>query len=103
MINSWVQSKVSSRKKNSDLISACLRLRDDLPIAVSGKYLQAHQDDKCRVEDLSPIAKLNVYVDRQAKLLAEKVILKIIPRVTESNHPAALPTSKLMGCNVSIV
>ena len=97
VVQHWIQSKVSPRKKNSDVISACLKLRDELPIRITCQYVPAHQDDHCRIEDLSPIAQLNVHVDKQAKLLAEKVILGFVDRVTDMDHPASLPTCRYKG------
>ena len=89
VISKWQLSKLNPRRRNADLISACIKLRDSLPLKITCHHVYAHQDDTVRFQDLSPIAQLNVLVDKRAKSLAELVNKGFYHQFESSNHPAA--------------
>ena len=60
-------TNVSPNEKHSDLISAIIKLKDNLPITVKALHIKAHQDSNCPLHKLSIPAKINTKVDYLAK------------------------------------
>ena len=96
----WQLQKVNPQRQNADLISACIKLRDSLPISIVCRHMKAHQDSTIRVQDLEPAAQWNVCVDKQAKLLAELVIKGHYNHIVESSHPLSFPHCSFNGTHI---
>ena len=91
--NDWSVLRMTPSHTNADIISACLKVRDKLPLHVHFKHVYAHQDKDKSFYLLDPIAKLNVQVDLRAKQLATSISMSTQQQFKEINHPSAFPTS----------
>ena len=97
VISQWQLAKVNPRKKNADIISACIKLRDKLPITITCQHVYAHQDTNVRVQELAPDAQWNVYVDKKAKILAELLIKGHYRQTDDSTHPLSFARCQYKG------
>ena len=60
-----------SRYNSCDLLSACVSLRERIPITLRFAHVKGHQDESTDIQFLSTPAQLNVMMDGLAKELAE--------------------------------
>ena len=91
MINTWCIEKVQPNNNNSDMVSTCLKLREELAINVTGTHVRGHQDDNVQYHQLSKVAQCNVDMDRAAKEMATIAIVEQIQAPPRCDHPFALP------------
>ena len=75
VFNSWIKQKVSPNHKHADIVSACLALRDDLPIDIVSYHVHGHQDKLVPMHRLSPESRTNIQMDENATKFAERLIL----------------------------
>ena len=90
-INEWTKAKVTPNSKNCNLVSACLSLRDKLPIKVKCIHEYGHQDETIPYHKLDPIAQCNVDMDLLAKQLVTKLTMEDVLVKSRCNHPKSLP------------
>ena len=62
---------VNTRQASCDLISACVKLKNKIPITLKYAHVKGHQDDRQQLCNLSVPAQLNVLMDGLAKDLLE--------------------------------
>jgi hypothetical protein len=62
-------ASVNTRQKCCDLISACVKLKLNIPIDLAFAHVKGHQDDAIAIHNLSVPAQLNVLMDNLAKSL----------------------------------
>ena len=93
-VNEWTVEKVVPSSKNTDLVSAVLRTRDELTITVKGKHIYGHQDAKVAKEHLSIEAQKNVEMDAAAKLLVHTVINSNVTIPSSCNHTNSMSICK---------
>ena len=62
---------LTTRHSSCDLLSACVALKERLPIELKFAHVKGHQDDKISLQKLSLPAQLNVLMDSIAKNMLE--------------------------------
>ena len=82
-------STINSRQSCCDLLSACARLKDKLPIQIKWAHVKGHQDDETPLHHLSIPAQLNVLMDGIAKNMLEEHSTQQASRIQP--HPLSLP------------
>ena len=93
-MNEWSQSKVTSKAKNVDMISACLRMRDRIPIPIQCKHIYGHQDEAAAFDTLTPEAQKNVVMDGLAKELVDTLERRETQLPTHCDHPDSIATCR---------
>ena len=93
IVNECIVIHMTPSHTNVDVISACLKVRDALPLQVNLHHVYAHKDRDKPFYILDPISKLNVEVDRRAKHLATSITMAVHQQFLELDHPYAFPTS----------
>ena len=93
-LETWTVDKVTPNKKNADIVSAVLKLRDSLPITISTEHVYSHQDEAIPYDKLPPSVQLNIDMDKNAKGFALQMINSSRPQYACTNHYASLPTCK---------
>ena len=86
-MESWSQLRMTPSHKNADLMSACLRLRDSLPININWKHIYGHQDESIPYHMLPRLAQINIDMDHKAKELVTKMIYNKDIRYSRCDHP----------------
>ena len=94
VMNNWMTVKMTPKHKNTDIISAALKLRDAIPIDIHFKHVFGHQDRMTSIQNLDPIAKLNVEVDEKAKNLAIDIINNNVKYDQHHQHPLSFSTCR---------
>lgn len=67
------RSKVKSSRKHSDLISVLVDSISSIPGKVNIVDVKGHADENKRISELSVVEKLNVEVDKEAKISRERI------------------------------
>lgn len=85
MTESTQISFLNSNASSVDLLSACIKLRDLIPIHLDFFHVKGHRDDHDKVDNLSIPSQLNVMMDFLAKDLLQQ--WKEMDRILDESHP----------------
>lgn len=77
-------SAISAKLLHSDLLSAAIKIRDNLPLTLIPTHVKGHQDDNIPFHLLPRIAQLNILTDLKAKIELEECEAN---KLTTSNFP----------------
>ena len=92
IINEWTLLKMTPRHKNADIVSACLAIKGNLTIKIQCCHIYGHQDRNIPYHLLTPTARLNIDMDKNAKSLAKEIIHSNDMKLEAGNHPLAFIT-----------
>ena len=86
--------KISCKWKQCDLISACIKLRQEIPIDICFQHVKGHQDESNTYEELTILEKANIWADDEAKTTLESFWRREDTTIYNSSplHPLAFPT-----------
>ena len=90
----WSCNRLSSKRKNADILSALLLTRDRLPLRIETQHVKAHQDQDTSINLLSPEAQANVQMDFRAKELLSTFHTCPSSIPVTSTHPLSFVTCK---------
>ena len=83
---------INTRQNSCDLLSACAKLKESLPITLLYAHVKGHQDDEVPIQKLSIPAQLNILMDAIAKNMltdhSEEYALSLKP------HSLSIPMPK---------
>ena len=93
-VQSLYKDILHTRFTSCDLLSACVKLKEKIPIKLVFTHVKAHQDDKEDFDTLSYPAQLNVIMDSLAKDLSASTNIEECINLTPHHHSFILPQYK---------
>ena len=85
-------NNISTRSSNFDLLSACVKLKESIPITLNFQHVKAHQDTHQQYSSLSLESQLNVIMDGLAKDFLDTAQTIQIQTLQPPTWSAPLPT-----------
>ena len=84
-------STVHTRLSSCDIISACIKLINVLPIKIEFGHVKGHQDESISLDELAIPAQLNVFMDDIAKELARRTTSEDLIQLPHHKYSFSLP------------
>ena len=85
-------NNISTRSSNFDLLSACVKLKESIPITLNFQHVKAHQDTHQQYSSLSLESQLNVIMDGPTKDFLDTAQTIQIQTLQPPTWSAPLPT-----------